>query len=384
MREIVDVLRIGNMKYKRLFISLILVVAVFVTFVADSATIFAKTSSKLNSPLGVMATAVETRIAVTYEKVDGADEYWIYEAKGQPEKFKCVKKTKKDKIVFRNREKGETYFYYVRAVKLKRNKVLYKSKPSKKVSTTVSIKGKSTIKNFLQTALAPVGSTLYIWGGGWNKADTGTGIDAKHVGLSSRWREFYNSQNSDYNYKNYRYKIRLGLDCSGYVGWCVYNILNTTSGRKGYVMGANSQAKSFADEGMGKFIPMKSVKNYKAGDIMSANCECCGHVWIVIGECDDGSVVLVHSSPQGVSICGTVTPSGDDDSKAIALAKKYMKKYYRNWHERYPRVSCNASYLSHYGQMRWKTTGRKVTLTDPDGYQNMSAEEVLKDLFGEN
>lgn len=61
-----------------------------------------------------------------------------------------------------------------------------------------------------------------------------------------------------------------------------------------------------------------------------------------------------------------------------------MKKYYRNWHDRYPRVSCNASYLSHYGQMRWKTTGRKATLTDPDGYQNMSAEEVLKDLFGEN
>lgn len=106
------------MKYKKLLVSFILVVAVFVTFVADSATIFAKTTSKLNSPLGVMATAVETRIAVTYEKVAGADEYWIYEAKGHPKKFKCVKKTKKDKIVFRNREKGETYFYYVRAIKL--------------------------------------------------------------------------------------------------------------------------------------------------------------------------------------------------------------------------------------------------------------------------
>jgi hypothetical protein len=51
-------------------------------------------------------------------------------------------------------------------------------------------------------------------------------------------------------------------------------------------------------------------------------------VYIVIGQCDDGSVLLVHSSPAGVQINGTTTPSGENDSKAIILATKYMHEYY--------------------------------------------------------
>ncbi len=42
-----------------------------------------------------------------------------------------------------------------------------------------------------------------------------------------------------------------------------------------------------------------------------------------------------------------------------------------------------STYLSHYGQMRWKSTGENAVLSDPDGYREMSPEEILKDLFDE-
>ena len=36
-----------------------------------------------------------------------------------------------------------------------------------------------------------------------------------------------------------------------------------------------------------------------------------GHTWIVLGQCSDKSVVIVHSTPQaGVQISGTTTPTG--------------------------------------------------------------------------
>ena len=199
--------------------------------------------------------------------------------------------------------------------------------------------------------------------------------------LSASWRRFAKNKTAKYNYRDYRYRIHDGLDCSGYVGWCVYNIRNTTNNKSGYVYSASKQAKKFAEKGFGTYTERNKVNNYKAGDIMSSTCKCCGHVWIVIGACDDGSVVLVHSSPAGVQLSGTTTPQGKKKSEAYKLAQKYMKKFYKSWYNRYPNVSKGTSYLSHYAQMRWKTTGDGIVLSDPDGYRNMSAEEVLKDLF---
>ena len=51
--------------------------------------------------------------------------------------------------------------------------------------------------------------------------------------------------------------------------------------------------------------------------------------------------------------------------------------------KKYPALCKNSSYLTHYSQMRRTTEGDDVVLSDPDGYQDMSAEEVLEDLFGE-
>lgn len=339
---------------------------------------YAKTSFSKEMPIGIMSTAVKDSIAVSWEPVKGAKYYRVYGATGDGSYY-LVRQTKYCKTVLRKKEAGKVYHFYVRACKEDRQGNRIYSKPSKKVSTTVAKNGTSTIKNFLQTAITPIGSTMYVWGGGWNKADTGTGKDAKRIGLSPKWRTFAESKTSAYNYRNYRYQIHDGLDCSGYVGWCIYNVLNTTDNHKGYVYSASKQAEKFAKSGFGAYI--KNVKNYQAGDIMSSTCSCCGHVWIVIGECEDGSVVLVHSSPDGVQLAGTVARDGDTNSEAFKLAKKYMKKYYPKWYERYPATCKNSSYLSHYGQMRWRTTGKKVVLSDPDGYQKMSAEEILKDLF---
>lgn len=378
--------------------------------------VHAKTVFEKSKPLGIMATAVGRKTVVSWESVEGADGYEIYECVSEKEEdgtvtkteFNLVKDTKKCQTVFSKKKQGGVYSYYVRAYQIKDNtkedtvkeennendnskadskscnsidKVY--SKSSKKVSTTIALTGKSTIKNFLQTAISPIGSTMYVWGGGWNKEDTAAGPGAARIGLSAAWRKFAGKQKASYNYKNYRYQINNGLDCSGFVGWSVYNVLNTKKNQKGYVYSSKKQAKKFSDFGFGSYRTAKKVSDYKAGDIMSSTCGDCGHVWIVLGQCKDGSVVLVHASPSGVQISGTVSKKGKQNSQAYKLAKKYMKKYYPAWTKKYPVLCKNNSYLTHYSQMRWKTEGEDVVLSDPDEYQNMSAKEVLKDLFGE-
>ena len=59
-----------------------------------------------------------------------------------------------------------------------------------------------TTTTFLKNALKPVGQTLYIYGGGWNEAQTGSGTEALTLGLSKEWKSFYDSQDSSYNYEN--------------------------------------------------------------------------------------------------------------------------------------------------------------------------------------
>lgn len=237
---------------------------------------------------------------------------------------------------------------------------------------------KATIKHLLQVALQPVGTTLYVWGGGWNLKDTGDGIESTTIGVSSRWEAFFSRQNSSYDYRTTRFQVHDGLDCSGFVGWTLYNTFNTQSGHGGYVMLAQTMARTFSEWGWGKYQKAGRMK-HRAGDIMSYSG---GHVYIVIGQCSDGSVVLVHSSPKGVMINGTVSRSGKKNSKAWNLAKKYMKQYYPTWYRRYPDVSRGSAYLSRYAKMSWTIGGMKSVMSDPEGYCSMSPEAILKDLFG--
>ena len=57
---------------------------------------------------------------------------------------------------------------------------------------------KATIKRLIQVALQPVGSTMYVWGGGWNQTDDGSGIESTTIGVPSRWAIFFRSQTKDY------------------------------------------------------------------------------------------------------------------------------------------------------------------------------------------
>ncbi|MBQ0001445.1 MAG: hypothetical protein KBT01_07940, partial [Clostridiales bacterium] len=256
-----------------------------------------------------------------------------------------------------------------------KNGITYKIPVKQTVPTA---QGKNTIRNFLLTGLQPVGSTMYMLGGGWDFSGSrhGSGIDSRTIGVSPLWEKFALQQTAKYNYRNHEYETRNGLDCAGYLGWTVYNTLHTTSGGPGYVMWSQSYGDNFRGRGWGTCRSIYSIKDYKAGDIMY-NSE---HVYIVVGQCSDGSVVLLHASPPGVMISGTYTKNWKSDSEAVRLAEYYMKKYYPAWYQKYPKVARGTYFLTDYDQFRWYVNGKGV-LTDPDGYTEKSAAQILADLF---
>ena len=229
-----------------------------------------------------------------------------------------------------------------------------------------------SILDFLRIAVQPVGQTMYVWGGGWNEEDTGAGIEAVTLGLSPQWAAFSAAQSSSYNYKNTRYQIHDGLDCSGYAGWAVYNVLETENGNPGYVCKATVMAQTLSDRGLGDYIPAEDMTQWLPGDIMSMK----GHVWIAVGMCGDGSVLLLHASPPGVMFSGTLLPDGSQ-SDASMLAEQIMQKHYPDWYSRYPKSARSNNYLTGSSAMRWHGN----VLADPEGLRNMTAEEVVDFIF---
>ena len=279
------------------------------------------------------------------------------------------------------------------------------------VSGTAGVK---TLKNYLKTALEPVGTTLYVYGAGWDWQDDLSSNQSMTIGLSQSWIDFFQQQDANYTYKNsadpahsyyphnsWNQYYYAGLDCSGYVGWVVYNVMHTQNSvntdNDGYVMSSTKMAKTFADKGWGTWT--RDIKSFKPGDIFSMS----GHVWTVLGVCDDGSIVFLHSTPSdskagqgggGVQL-SALNPNSDNDKncEAYKLVTKYMTKYYPEWSERYDAVlrsydsyatpaSGSTFKVTWSGNFSWNLDG--TGLTDPDGYANMSAAEILADLFGEN
>ena len=259
--------------------------------------------------------------------------------------------------------------------------------------------GLKTIKNLLATALTPVGTTLYVYGGAWNWQDTGASVQAATIGLPQSWVEFFQRQGADYTYKNsapsasyypfgrWNQYYFAGADCSGYVGWVIYNVMHTQSGGAGYVQDATTMAQSFAGRGWGTKTQSIRREDFRPGDIMSMN----GHVWICLGACADGSLVILHSTPSS-SVSGSggggvqINGLGDSENcQAVQLARAYMSKYYPQWYSRYHAVYKNyTSYTSLSGSVPGKFSWTMGSaLTDPDGYCSMTAEEILADLFGE-
>ncbi|MDO5146199.1 MAG: hypothetical protein Q4D60_04275 [Eubacteriales bacterium] len=331
----------------------------------------------LRAPEGFLAGGVKNKVVLSWEPVKRADCYEIWE-KEETEgtgTWKRVRRTAKRKVVLKRKNRGGRYCYKVRACGGPGSRL--RGKYSKKQRVSLAKKGESTLGNFLNIALAPVGSTMYIWGGGWNRADTGAGADGRRIGLNPGWRAFAGRQKSSYDYRSHRYQRGRGLDCSGFVGWVVYNTFHTKNGKEGdgYVRKSSEQAKFFEAKGWGRWKPAFAVTDYRPGDIMSGP----GHVYIVLGQCEDGSIVLVHSSPAGVQVCGTVTPSGNASSEAVRLAGNYMKKHHPFWHKRFPDCSRDSSYLNRYSQFRWNV-GPGEKLEDVDGLAEKGAADVLKKI----
>lgn len=272
-----------------------------------------------------------------------------------------------------------------------------------------------TMQRLFEIAMQPVGNTMYIWGGGWDEGDKTSGAGSTRIGVSPTWKAFAEKQDATYNYEEYRYERELGLDCSGYVGWVVYNLFEKEDGKDGYVTFSTEMAESFANRGWGKLY--KNPKQFLAGDIVSMD----GHIWICLGTCKDGSVLLLHSSPPGVSICGTEipkpksensdkrnqtienedveqqnhiqcestenkiieNPTSEDNliesnkiSVSVQLAETFMQNYYENWQTTYPNRSVSQTYLEDVTVMRWNVG----TLSDAQKYQELSGEEILEFL----
>lgn len=237
--------------------------------------------------------------------------------------------------------------------------------------------GVRTIKNLLATALEPVGKTLYVYGGGWNEPDTGAGEEAVTLGVSAQWERFFNEQDASYNYEQTRFQIHNGLDCSGYVGWALYNVMNTANGGEGLVFYADEMAKIFADRGWGSYTAMGRVSKWLPGDVVSLEDD--GHVYMSLGTCADGSVVLAHASPPGVMISGTTSWSGGE-TQATQLAKTYMARYYPEYYARYSsKINRGTLYKTGSASMSWYDN----VMADPDGMKNMTPNQVLKILYHE-
>ena len=275
------------------------------------------------------------------------------------------------------------------------------------------VPGEKTLKNFLKTALEPVGTTLYIYGGGWDWQDVGSAVQARTLGVSPDWVRFFNSQDMDFTFKEkdgdegntdpvtsyypygeYNEYYYAGLDCSGFVGWTVYNTFETENGREGYVGSATGMAKRFSEKGWGEWTQEVEIPDeengylMKPGDVMSIN----GHVWISLGTCADGSTVIIHSTPSrsrsnqpggGVQISAI---GYDESCEAYRLADQYMSEYYPEWYERYPAWLCDPEKYFVFegdqaGRFIWNVREEGAGLTDPEHLQEMAPAEVLQFLF---
>lgn len=254
--------------------------------------------------------------------------------------------------------------------------VLLGMMPVTEGSVVSAAPGDKTVRSFLLSALEPVGTVLYVWGGGWN--------DSTRIGVSQTMIDWYNSQDSSYDYHNYNdlsaANRAKGFDCSGFVGWSTYQGLHSVSNEgRGYVCTSREVGNTYQARGWGTVIPNASLAGngyvLKAGDIGYHD----GHTFIVLGQCRDKSFVLVHSTPQaGVQIAGTPTPDGKYGSQAAALAASYMSRYPGT--QKYEYLNRSGNYFTRCSFFRWN----RSTLADPDGYMNKYADEILADLFAAN
>lgn len=282
------------------------------------------------------------------------------------------------------------------------------------------VPGLRTLKNLIATAFEPVGTALYVYGGGWDWQDERSSRQTMTIGLAPEWVHFFDNQDASYNYKfvpgtgnvqtdpatttypfnGWNQYYYAGLDCSGYIGWTVYNVMNTESSTDpadGFTGSSTKFAKNLAElHGFGTFTHDSINGNESAnplgiGDIVSIK----GHVWMSLGTCSDGSVLLLHSTPSdsrsgemggGVQLSALSREGIGRDCEAWHLADRYMTMFFPKWSDRYQAVSKPYEQYTFVeederaGKFSWSLDGS--CLSDPDGYATMTPEQLLRDLFG--
>ena len=257
--------------------------------------------------------------------------------------------------------------------------------------------GRRTLKNLLSAALQPVGTTLYVYGGGWNWQDDDASRQAMALGVPDTWGAFFAGQGPNYRYRredggpgwypggNYNQYYYAGADCSGYLGWVLRQVLGPGS----YVSPATGMARRLAEGWhLGSWSrPTEKQKSFRPGDIVSIR----GHVWLCLGGCRDGSLVILHSTPSPSRTgCpgGGVQLSGLGESPAcqgFQLARRCMETWYPAWSRRYPAVWKPFGAYTDWsggedcGRFRWDLDG--PGLTDPDRFRDLEAEEILRSLY---
>lgn len=57
------------------------------------------------------------------------------------------------------------------------------------------------LSDLIADALKPVGNTLYVWGGGWNVPDNGSGETALYMGVWPEWEQYFQKNKQNYSYR---------------------------------------------------------------------------------------------------------------------------------------------------------------------------------------
>ena len=174
----------------------------------------------------------------------------------------------------------------------------------------------------------------------------------------------------------------------------MYNTLHTESASvsdcDGYVTPAAEFAHTLAQRAWGTLSRqdcgngLQEPSSFRPGDIFSMD----GHVWLCIGPCRDGSIVIAHSTPSpsktdykggGVQLSALNPASdADKDCQAYRLAERFMQRYSR-WSARYQAqllpysVYGKLSENPHTGLFRWNDF-----LSDKEGVREQFAEEILQ------
>ena len=331
-------------------------------------------------------------------------------------KLALTKNESSEKVIFLNKAKSKTQQKSNKTDDHINEKV--KFHPNDVVLPLVG-DGAPTIKNLMIRGINQIGKVMYIWGGGRNTPPGANLRIIDTLGEPSRWVEFASeidskikSEKYNYNFKNFcivskdkkgnenlevsSKHIDKGLDCSGFMAWLLMNTLSSKNLQYDtFVVRAKDMAKLFADRGLGNFIDFGKIEKVYPGDIISmkqgyddnGKLEDESHVYLSLGQFDDGSIILVDMSPPTIRIRGTRDKKNSKDangkltSQAIQTATEYMQNYFPDTYSLFPDCTCSADSYNLDSLMHWDTISQNRKISDPEGYQKLTPTAVLKDLF---